>query len=116
MSKALKDERKFEKKRPRNHKKDEPQVKLLRTYPAHEGREFRLHDVEFYGKSYFDFRLFEKYLTGVVSRKRGIRLSAPLVEFLEDAIWNWKSYHAVRDCQKSLQKEVPRPHLKEVTL
>ncbi len=68
------------------------QMTHLVSYEAQRDQEIRLHDAEFRGRHYFDFRFYEKRTRGMVPTPRGIRLGLQAVEHLEDAISRWKSF------------------------
>ena len=65
----------------------------LMTYSGPSGSEYRLHDAEFKGKHYFDFRKYDPRTRGGVPTRGGIRLNPRLLEFLEDAMMRWRRFY-----------------------
>ena len=80
-------------------RKDEAVMTRLMTYQGPRDQEIRLHNAEFRGKHYFDFRFYEKGSGGDIPTRRGVRLAATSVGHLEDAISRWKSF--IKEGQKS---------------
>jgi len=76
-------------------KRDFAQARMthLFSYQGPRGQEIRLHDAEFLGRHYFDFRFYEKGNRGIFPKERGIRLGLREVEFLQDAVARWKAFH-----------------------
>ena len=65
----------------------------LMTYAGPNGSEYRLHDAEYQGKHYFDFRKYDSRTRGDMSTPAGVRLNPRLLEFLEDAMMQWRRFH-----------------------
>ncbi len=65
----------------------------LMTYAGPNGTEFQLRDAEYQGKHYFDFRKFDPLRRGDKPLPTGIRLSPKGLEFLEDAMAQWRRFH-----------------------
>lgn len=84
-----------EEKQTRKQRRDnatEAKMTHLLSYKGPRGQEARLHDAEFRGEHYFDFRFYEGGKEGVVPTRRGIRIGAKFVEHLEEAITRWKEF------------------------
>lgn len=71
----------------------EARMTHLISYQASRGQEIRLHDAEFRGEHYFDFRFYDKGNQGMVPTKRGIRLGLLDVGRLRDSISRWRSFY-----------------------
>lgn len=65
----------------------------LMTYSGPNGSEYRLHDAEYEGKHYFDFRKYDQRTRGGMPTRGGIRLNPRLLEFLEDAMMRWRRFY-----------------------
>ena len=65
----------------------------LMTYSGPNGFEYRLHDAEYKGKHYFDFRKYDPRTRGGVPTRGGLRLNPRLLEFLEDAMMRWRRFY-----------------------
>ena len=65
----------------------------LMTYSGPNGSEYRLHDAEYKGKHYFDFRKYDPRTRGGVPTRGGIRLNPRLLEFLEDGMMRWRRFY-----------------------
>jgi hypothetical protein len=70
----------------------EAKMTYLLSYETPRGQEIRVHDAEFRGQHYFDFRFYEKGTQGSVPTRRGIRLGLRDVGHLEDAVSKWRSF------------------------
>ena len=65
----------------------------LMTYSGPNGSEYRLHDAEYQGKHYFDFRKYIQQTRGGMPTPAGVRLNPKLLEFLEDAMMRWRRFY-----------------------
>lgn len=65
----------------------------LMSYSAPNGSEYRLHDAEYKGKHYFDFRRYDPRSRGGVPTQGGLRLNPRTLEFLEDAMMRWRRFY-----------------------
>jgi|GEM_PF-1495170 len=65
----------------------------LMTYTGPNGSEYRLHDAEYKGKHYFDFRKYDQRTRGGIPTRGGIRLNPRLLEFLEDSMMRWRRFY-----------------------
>jgi len=65
----------------------------LMTYRTPGGKEFRLHDAEYKGKHYFDYRKYDQRTRGASPTKSGLRAGPKDLEFLEDAMMRWRRYY-----------------------
>jgi len=65
----------------------------LMTYSAPTGSQYRLHDAEYKGKHYFDFRRYDPRTRGGVPTQGGLRLNPRTLEFLEDAMMRWRRFY-----------------------
>ena len=78
--------------------KEEAKMTHLMSYQGPRDQEIRLHNAEFRGKHYLDFRFYDKKSGRDIPTKRGVRLDSVSVGHLEDAILKWKSF--VEEFQK----------------
>lgn len=65
----------------------------LMTYRIPGGREYQLHDAEYNGRHYFDFRKYDQKAVGTIPTKSGFRANFKELEFLTDAVMRWRRYH-----------------------
>ena len=76
---------------------DEALMTYIGSYMAPREQEIRLHDAEFRGKHYFDFRFYDKRSDGGIPTKRGVRLDVTSVGHLVDAISSWQAFLQERE-------------------
>ncbi len=65
----------------------------LLSYQGPREGEMRLHDAEYRGEHYFDYRRYEKLTRGMASTPKGLRLSRSGVGLLKDAIARWEEFY-----------------------
>lgn len=65
----------------------------LMTYTSANGTEYRLHDAEYKGKHYFDFRRYDPRMPGGMPTRGGLRLNPRMLEFLEDSMMRWRRFY-----------------------
>lgn len=77
----------------------------LMTYTGSNGAEYRLHDAEYRGKHYFDFRKYDQRTRGGMPTKGGLRLNPRMLEFLEDGMMRWRRFYkqaVVREAKREV--------------
>lgn len=75
----------------------------LMSFPASRGDEWQLHDAEYRGQHFFDYRRYESRTRGKVATPKGVRLSRYGVEHLKDAICKWEEFYKRTVLQKEFQ-------------